>query len=156
MASSKVSAAKEDFFILIYGLQISVCSLIYRLQIRLCYCIRWSSNFEGLLAPPPPQFCRCCMQFTAPIQGHFKPFPVAFLLKRAVNSDPFTFPMTRSGVSLSHGLINFIDTKAKCRHLKNWPSKGTLRQVFICVSRLEIQSVMLVFSTIAPFPFSLV
>ncbi len=23
-----------------------------------------------------------------------------------------------------HGLIYFIDTKAKCRHLKNWPVKG--------------------------------
>ncbi len=23
-----------------------------------------------------------------------------------------------------HGLINYIDTKAKCRHLKNWPADG--------------------------------
>jgi hypothetical protein len=30
-----------------------------------------------------------------------------------------------------HGLINCTDTKAKCRHLKNWPIKG--RQVFICL-----------------------
>ncbi len=29
-------------------------------------------------------------------------------------------------------LINNIDTKAKCRHLKKWVCKGTLRQVFIC------------------------
>jgi hypothetical protein len=33
-----------------------------------------------------------------------------------------------------HGLINYIDTKAKCSHLKKWTSKkkgskGTLRQV---------------------------
>jgi hypothetical protein len=47
----------------------------------------------------------------------------------------------------SHGLINYIDTKAKCRHLKKLTCKGTLRQVFIRVYRLEIQSVMLVFST---------
>ncbi len=46
---------------------------------------------------------------------------------------------------LHHGLINFIDTKAKCRHLKKFTCKGTLRQVFIRVYRLEIQSVMLDF-----------
>jgi hypothetical protein len=40
-----------------------------------------------------------------------------------------------------------IDTKAKCRHLKKLTCKGTLRQVFIGVYRLEIQSVMMVFST---------
>ncbi len=43
------------------------------------------------------------------------------------------------------GLINCIDTKARCRHLKILTSKGTLRHVFIRVYRLEIQSVMLVF-----------
>ncbi len=47
----------------------------------------------------------------------------------------------------SHGLINYIDTKAKCLHLKKLTCKGTLRQVFIRVYRLEIQSVMLVFSS---------
>ncbi len=26
--------------------------------------------------------------------------------------------------TLNHELINFIDTKAKCRHIKNWPVKG--------------------------------
>jgi hypothetical protein len=46
-----------------------------------------------------------------------------------------------------HGIINYIDTKAKCRHLKKLTCKGTLRQEFIRVYRLEIQSVMLVFST---------
>jgi hypothetical protein len=40
-----------------------------------------------------------------------------------------------------------IDTKTKCRHLKKLTCKGTLWQVFIGVYRLEIQSVMLVFST---------
>jgi hypothetical protein len=45
------------------------------------------------------------------------------------------------------GLINYTDTKAKCRHLKNLTSKGILRQVFIKVYRMEIHSVMLVFST---------
>jgi hypothetical protein len=43
--------------------------------------------------------------------------------------------------------INYIDTKEKCRHLKKPACKGTLRQVFIRIYRLEIQSVILVFST---------
>jgi hypothetical protein len=32
-----------------------------------------------------------------------------------------------------HGLINYKDSKAKCRHLKKLTCKGTLRQVFICL-----------------------
>jgi len=43
-----------------------------------------------------------------------------------------------------HGLINYIDIKAKCRHLKKVTCKGTLRQVFIKIYRLGIQSVMLI------------
>jgi hypothetical protein len=39
------------------------------------------------------------------------------------------------------------DTKAKCHNLKLLTCKGTLRQVLIRVYRLEIISVMLVFST---------
>ena len=50
-------------------------------------------------------------------------------------------------VGLVHGLINYIDTKANCRHIKKITCKGTLWQAFIRVYRLEIQSVMLVFST---------
>ena len=55
-----------------------------------------------------------------------------------------------------HVLLNIID-----RHLKNLTCKGTLRQLFIRVYRLEIQSVMFVFSTQlcellpAPLTFSL-
>ncbi len=48
---------------------------------------------------------------------------------------------------LHHGLMNYTDTKAKCRHLKKLTCKGTLRQVFIRVYSLEIQSVMLVLSS---------
>ncbi len=48
----------------------------------------------------------------------------------------------------AHRLINFIDTKVKCRHLKKFTCKETLRQVLIRVYyRLDIQTVMLVFST---------
>ncbi len=46
-----------------------------------------------------------------------------------------------------HGLFKKKDTKAKWRHLKKFTCKGTLQQVFVRVYRLEIQSVMLVFST---------
>jgi hypothetical protein len=34
---------------------------------------------------------------------------------------------------IGHGLINYIGTKAKCRHLKKLTRKGTLRQAFICL-----------------------
>ncbi len=34
-------------------------------------------------------------------------------------------------LTLCHGLINYVDTKAKCRHLKIFTRKGTLWQVFI-------------------------
>jgi hypothetical protein len=37
-----------------------------------------------------------------------------------------------TAVVLYHELINYIDTKAKCRHLNKFTCKGTLRQVFIC------------------------
>jgi hypothetical protein len=47
----------------------------------------------------------------------------------------------------THGLINYVDTKAECRHLKQLTCNGTLPQVFAGVYRLEIQSFMLVFST---------
>jgi hypothetical protein len=50
---------------------------------------------------------------------------------------------TCCGHTGEHGLINFIDTKAKCRHLKKFTCKGTLRQVFIRVYRLEIQCCLL-------------
>jgi hypothetical protein len=32
-----------------------------------------------------------------------------------------------------HGLIGYTNSKAKCRHLKIFACKGTLRQVFICL-----------------------
>jgi hypothetical protein len=35
-----------------------------------------------------------------------------------------------------HGPINYIDTKAKCCHLKKLTCKGSLRQVFSRVYRL--------------------
>jgi hypothetical protein len=44
-----------------------------------------------------------------------------------------------------HGLINYKDIKAKCRHLKKLTCKGTSRQIFIRV--IEIYGIMLVFST---------
>jgi hypothetical protein len=48
-------------------------------------------------------------------------------------------------VTLAHGLIYYKETKLKCRHLRKLTCKWTLRQVFVKVYRLEMQSVMLVF-----------
>jgi hypothetical protein len=36
-------------------------------------------------------------------------------------------------MTLYHGLINYVDTKAKCRHPNKLICKGTLQQVFICL-----------------------
>jgi len=48
-----------------------------------------------------------------------------------------------------HVLTNYIDATAKCRHLKILTCTWTLRQVFIRVYRLEIQSVS---GSTPPFP----
>ncbi len=63
---------------------------------------------------------------------------------------------------IAHGLINNIETKAKCRHLKKMFCKGSLRQVFLRVS-LETGDTVChvgIFNpalwTIAPLNFSLV
>jgi len=53
--------------------------------------------------------------------------------------------------------IRLIEGNAKCHQLKTLTCKGTLRQVYIRVYRLEIKSVMLVFFrpllwTVAPVP----
>jgi hypothetical protein len=53
-----------------------------------------------------------------------------------------------------HKLINYIDNKAKRRHLKTLTSKGTLRQVFTRVYRLEITDTASCVD--ASLPFSLV
>jgi hypothetical protein len=43
-----------------------------------------------------------------------------------------------SDFAADHGLINYIETKAKGCHLRKFTCKGTLRQVFIKVYRLEL------------------
>ncbi len=50
---------------------------------------------------------------------------------------------------LQHGLINYVDTKAKCCHLKKWTfNKDFAAGVYqSSYTILEIQSVMWVFST---------
>jgi hypothetical protein len=53
-----------------------------------------------------------------------------------------------SDFAADHGLINYIETKAKGCHLKKFICKETLRQVFIRVYRLELHfNHMLVFLT---------
>ncbi len=54
-----------------------------------------------------------------------------------------------------HGLINYKDSKAKCRHLQKFTCKGTLRQVIITVYRMETQGDPALW-TVAPLTFSLV
>jgi hypothetical protein len=63
-----------------------------------------------------------------------------------------------------HGLINYINTKAKCRHLTKLTCKGTLRQEFIRVYKFShvgifnpaLETVaLLAFSLIQLSPFSL-
>jgi hypothetical protein len=46
-----------------------------------------------------------------------------------------SFPVPHTGTlySVQHELINYIDAKGKCGHLKKLTCKGTLRQVFICL-----------------------
>ncbi len=58
-------------------------------------------------------------KFTASAPS-FKPFPSSF-------PSIVPFPLLHIG----HGLINFIDIKAKYRQLNKMTCKGTLRQVFI-------------------------
>jgi hypothetical protein len=71
-------------------------------------------------------------------------------------------------VCLNHWIMTYAETVTKCRYLKILTCKGTLRQVFIRVYRLEIQTVMLAIgifdpglrtvafgSTLPPHPLSL-
>jgi hypothetical protein len=71
------------------------------------------------------------------------PIPTRFLARHRL----FKNSSSESEDSFSHGIINFIDAKAKCRHLKKFIRKGTLRQLFIRIYRLEIQLVSLVYLT---------
>ncbi len=50
--------------------------------------------------------------------------------KIAVNIRP-------TGEESGHGLINYIDTKAKCRHLKKLTCKGTLRSPCFSKARAD-------------------
>ncbi len=75
-----------------------------------------------------------------------------FLGERTISSTPDIY---------SHGLINYTDTKMKCRHLKKMSYKGTLRQVFLRVEQTgETVSHVGIFDqalwTVAPLTFSLV
>ncbi len=60
-----------------------------------------------------------------------KPASLIFLklTKRSVIEVLFYFCVK----TCNHGLINYIGTKAKCRHPNKLTCKGTLRQVFICL-----------------------
>ena len=53
--------------------------------------------------------------------------------RRGQKKDKNGISSLRTAYAYSHGLINYLDTKTKCRHLKKFTCKGTLRQVFICL-----------------------
>jgi hypothetical protein len=62
------------------------------------------------------------------------PIPQICSQKLHVILNPAYIPETRAVCNAAdHGLINYIDTKAKCCHLKKLTYKETLRQVFICL-----------------------
>jgi hypothetical protein len=53
-----------------------------------------------------------------------------YIVKKA----DFVALAARSKLDFSaYRLINYVDTKAKCRHIKKFTYKGTSRQVFICL-----------------------
>jgi hypothetical protein len=85
-------------------------------------------------------------------------YSVLFFVHKSASSAAPQIPLCRMLLGLNHWLIDFIETKAKCRHLKKLTSKGTLRQVFIRVYRLEIHVGIHnpALWTIAPLTFSLV
>jgi hypothetical protein len=68
------------------------------------------------------------------------------LFKNLENDHTEKGPICFQDLQKYHGLINYLDTKAKCRPLKKFTCKGTLQLVFIRVYRLVILSVMLEFS----------
>jgi hypothetical protein len=41
--------------------------------------------------------------------------------------------ITTKAMDWTHGLIIYIDAKAKCRHITNFSCKGIFRQIFIPV-----------------------
>jgi len=53
--------------------------------------------------------------------------------RRGQKKDKNGISSLRTAYAYSHGLINYLDTKTKCRHLKKFTCKGTLQQVFICL-----------------------
>ncbi len=73
--------------------------------------------------------------------GHCKPLPT----RRRFAASSQTWAAQAHAMGMYHGLK--IDTKTKCHNFKLLTCKETLRQVFIRVYRLEITSVMFVFST---------
>ncbi len=89
-------------------------------------------------------FCLLLQVFASEVVGFFCLAKPPTLVNISTAPSVITHP--RSGVRVKHGLIEYTETKAKCRNLKKkLACKGTLRQVFIRVYRLEMHSDMLVF-----------
>ncbi len=121
------------------------------LQLHLSYCFRrgkwltvvctflWPFGFLKALSkfyekksckvwctlPPPPKYL------------FFALFDLEFWLWTIVTGLQVTYILSNCSnivnMGLWRGLVNYVDTKAKCRHLKKFTCEGTLRQVFICL-----------------------
>jgi hypothetical protein len=61
------------------------------------------------------------------------------------------FARESSFVGRTRRMIRLIDVKARCRNLKQFTCKGTLRQVFIRVYRLEIDNFLGTFNRVGIF-----
>ncbi len=74
-------------------------------------------------------------------------FSIKHLFRNVVSSVNTGRSLCRLEMDERTQATDYINTKAKCRHLNKLTWNGTLRQMFIRVYILEIQLVMLVFST---------
>ncbi len=112
----------------------SISVLLKRLQI-------WAQGFVDAPLPPPPPTKYIQDIFVWRRLAAYRPHLTVATAKSSNKNWPLT---PARWDSFTQGLINYRDTKAKCRHLKILTCKGTLQREFIRVYR---QSVMLVFST---------
>jgi hypothetical protein len=105
--------------------------------------LEWNSSFRGQYIQVLLEQPRFVLQYSK--ERRFQQKEVAFLYFLKEWSK--TLKLMKVVIRTSHGLINYVDITAKFRHLKKLTCKGTLRQVFIRVYRMEVEPVMLLFST---------
>ncbi len=105
----------------------------------------WSAEYQVEDCPLFGKVC-CHVQYVLVLKRFFAIFWCSRYTKWWITTFWFSFLQRSHTMDCSrHGLANYTDTKAKCRHLKKLICKGTVRQVFFAVYRLEIQLVMRIF-----------